>query len=289
MLKPRTKSVLLWQIYVLLTLILVLNIARYIEPLCERLWGIDQIGILFRWCASDYNLPQNATQAFISAIILYFVFLLLYIVIGKLKKIFSKANKSARIMAVVIPIIVAGFLLTWLHFRSNCLRQSPLPFNIFQCERDPYLDYINSSFPAGTKILTPTGAKLIEDSEVGDEVISFDEIGKEKKISRIEKIFTRKASNFILINNQLETTEKHPFALIDSSNKGNIIWKIAGELKMEDCMFITIDHCEKVNAIENISRQPTTVFNLQVSGSQNYFVNLGRNYVLVHNKTVPGI
>lgn len=145
-------------------------------------------------------------------------------------------------------------------------------------------DGTNSSFVAGTKVLTFAGLKNIEDLKTGDKVFSFDLVKKQIVIGTVTTPRMHTNDHYYLINNRLKVTEFHPIAVyID----GKITWKKVQDLVAGD-LFVTSD--QKTVAITSITRVEVadgiTVYNPSIDGQHNYFVLLDDlTAILVHNKT----
>jgi len=127
-------------------------------------------------------------------------------------------------------------------------------------------------FVAGTSIQTVNGIVPIEDVKEDDIVKSFDFKSNAIKDSKVTEIFTHKNHKYIIINGVIKTTSNHPFY-----SRGH--WKAAGDLSIGD-KILHVDGVEHtVDTIEP-GDEPTTVYNLEVDGTHNYFAE---GY-LVHNK-----
>lgn len=124
-------------------------------------------------------------------------------------------------------------------------------------------------FAAGTPVLTPHGAKKIEDLEVGDVIWSRSEDNPQAEVrkSHVEKVF--KLSGQILelrVNGQLiETTAEHPFFV---AGKG---WVPGHELLPGDQLVGLEDQTSLVESVVS-TQQRTTVYNIRVAEDHTYFV-----------------
>lgn len=141
------------------------------------------------------------------------------------------------------------------------------------------------SFPGNVSVLTLTGQVLIKDIKVGDAVVSFDLERNESTTSIVKEVFSRTDREFVTINKQLRVTRLHPFAVRESS--GAILWKEAGDIVSGDCLFSTLGRCLEVENAFIAVGDPEHVYNIHVTGPENYFVLMNTTPVLVHNKTVP--
>lgn len=152
------------------------------------------------------------------------------------------------------------------------------------CEPNPD----TGCFVKGTKILTSTGYKNIEDIKVGDIVKSLNlETGKvEYKPVYIKYVFDDLTQDLYTLKVNWETikvTGAHNFFVKNSNN--NIIAKAAKDLKIGD---LIIDENGQTYPITEISYKKSNdvVYNFAVSDNHNYFV--GEKGYLVHNQDEDG-
>lgn len=137
----------------------------------------------------------------------------------------------------------------------------------------------NRCFVAGTEItLANQDVKNIEDVQVGEEVLTFNENTNENQqgvVGELKKHTVNKVIRLTLDNeNIITTTPEHPFYV---NGKG---WVKAGELE-------TLDECRKVDGTPSIIstievlEEVHEVYNLlSIEGNHNFFAN----EILVHNK-----
>lgn len=152
------------------------------------------------------------------------------------------------------------------------------------CEPNPD----TGCFVKGTKILTSTGYKNIEDIKVGDIVKSLNlETGKvEYKPVYIKYVFDDLTQDLYTLKVNWETikvTGAHNFFVKNSNN--NIIAKAAKDLKIGD---LIMDENGQTYPITEISYKKSNdvVYNFAVSDNHNYFV--GEKGYLVHNQDEDG-
>ncbi|WP_226671325.1 polymorphic toxin-type HINT domain-containing protein [Metabacillus litoralis] len=132
-------------------------------------------------------------------------------------------------------------------------------------------------FSAGTKVLTDTGQKSIEEIDIGDQVLSKNDETGETAYKEVIGLFQKDTDEIYSLqigNEKMKVTAEHPFWL---DEKG---WTQVEELKIGD-LLVTSDG-QKL-PIENITKEKTeeTVYNFEVEGFRSYFVtNLG---IWVHN------
>ncbi len=126
-------------------------------------------------------------------------------------------------------------------------------------------------FAKDTKISTPTRKVNIQDIQIGDEVISYNEKTKQIENSKVVQVFKHQVSSYLIINNKLKVTKEHPMLI-------NEKWKEIGSANIDD-KIKTINNEEIIKSIEEI-KDSVEVFNLEVENNHNYFAE---NF-LVHNK-----
>ena len=138
-------------------------------------------------------------------------------------------------------------------------------------------------FLEGTKILMADGSyKNIENINVGDEVLSYDENSKGIVSCRIASVFHHSPEEmtdyYLVINKHLRVTPNHRFY---SDGK----WVYAGDLKVGDPLFSSIENSVyRVYSIVRVYERATT-FDLEVERCHNYFVSIDDGTdVLVHNR-----
>jgi hypothetical protein len=132
-------------------------------------------------------------------------------------------------------------------------------------------------FVAGTKVLTDEGEKNIEDIEVGDMVLSKDEVNGELAYKEITATFNHETDEIYNIHvdgQTIEATFNHPFYV---EGKG---WTFVKDLKPGDLLVQSDGNTLKVDSIELLHKR-VTVYNMTVDEFHTYFVSeLG---IWVHN------
>lgn len=136
---------------------------------------------------------------------------------------------------------------------------------------------LRNSFVEGTVVHTKEGLIPIEEIQVGDYVLSYDEAtgenGYQEVVHLIQGHDDYDLAAIRLENGEvIEATLKHPF-YVDSE------WKDAGNLTLEDKLF-TLDGFGVIGDISSTIRS-TSVYNLTVDIAHTYYV--GNEGVLVHN------
>ena len=127
----------------------------------------------------------------------------------------------------------------------------------------------NACFAAGTPLLTPDGAKPIEEFKVGDLVLSAPEDDPNGPVAarRVEKVFQRLARIVELrVGGQaIRTTHEHPFYV---QGKG---WTKAAALSAGDLLKSNEGHWVPVESLSD-TNEDTTVYNLRIEEYHTYFV-----------------
>ena len=134
-------------------------------------------------------------------------------------------------------------------------------------------------FVAGTKVLTETGHKAIEEIEVGDRVLAYDETTGKQDYKRVVQLFRNKCRRLVTIRTngeEIECTEGHPF-YVDS--KG---WVRAGELQLTDVLVLSNGDRVSINGLDKRDlEKEITVYNFEVEDYHTYYVT--ESNVLCHN------
>ncbi|OMD34714.1 hypothetical protein BSK56_33475, partial [Paenibacillus borealis] len=129
--------------------------------------------------------------------------------------------------------------------------------------------YKCNCFTAGTKVQTDEGEKNIEDIEVGDKVLSKDEITGEVAYKEVTATFNHETNEIYKIHvgdQTIESTFNHPFYVKD---KG---WTFVKDLKAGDLLVQSDGNTLKIESNEVEHRQ-AAVYNLRVDGFHTYFVS----------------
>ena len=137
-------------------------------------------------------------------------------------------------------------------------------------------------FIAGTKVLTDSGQKNIEDIEVGDQVLAYDEetgVTAYKPVLHLFRNTTKEWYHIQAADEEIICTGEHPFYVI---GKGFIK---ASELKRRDKLLNAHAAVALIDSIwvEQLETEQTT-YNFEVAEFHTYYV--GKVLVLVHNKCV---
>jgi len=128
--------------------------------------------------------------------------------------------------------------------------------------------FFKNCFVEGTPLLTPEGAKAIQDLKVGDYVMSCDETDErgEVRAKQIEEVFVRQARVLWLTigGQRIGTTSEHPFWVL---GKG---WLPAGDAMPGDIL-IGHDGQQVVLTSKEIGEW-ATVYNMRIADWHTYFV-----------------
>ncbi|MFC1588575.1 polymorphic toxin-type HINT domain-containing protein, partial [Planctomycetota bacterium] len=132
-------------------------------------------------------------------------------------------------------------------------------------------------FVAGTLIATEDGYKPIEEIEIGDRVISFNEDTREVVIGDVINTFTSETDILAIIHiggEVIRTTTEHPFWLNSSG------WRGSRSLLKGDLVKTLDGDALSISKIE-FKQSSTQVYNFEVVGCHTYYIsNMG---ILVHN------
>lgn len=131
-------------------------------------------------------------------------------------------------------------------------------------------------FVAGTAIHTINGTKAIEDIKVGDTVLAYNEQTGQTEYSKVTQTFKKLTDTFTILNvgnSTITSTPEHPYF-------ANGQYVKAEDLKIGDKLLLSDGTYDIVKNINTITGEERYVYNFEVSGLHNYFVDYG---VLVHN------
>lgn len=142
-----------------------------------------------------------------------------------------------------------------------------------------------SCFVAGTPISMLGYYKNIEEIQVNDIVLSYNEKTKTPEFSKVLQTMVHDVVEPIytlhIKNEQLRVTGIHKFFTTDNIANPNPWWMCAENLCVGDWVLFADNTWHVIHKIEiNIEHQ--TVYNFEVSNNHNYYV--GYNQILAHNK-----
>ena len=152
-------------------------------------------------------------------------------------------------------------------------------------------------FAAGTLVATRAGLNPIEDIEVGDEVLAYDEETGEQAYKPVVQLFRNETKEWyhVRINDEeIICTSGHPFYVLNAeANRKSVLyegtkidkkgkWITAKELKVSDQVLLSDGSCGIIEEIqvEKLSA-PETTYNFEVADYHTYYVS--ESNVLVHN------
>ena len=152
-------------------------------------------------------------------------------------------------------------------------------------------------FAAGTLVATRAGLNPIEDIEVGDEVLAYDEVTGEQAYKPVVQLFRNETKEWyhVRINDEeIICTSGHPFYVLNAeANRKSVLyegiktdkkgkWITAKELKVSDQVLLSDGSCGIIEEIqvEKLS-EPETTYNFEVADYHTYYVSDSK--VLVHN------
>ena len=134
-------------------------------------------------------------------------------------------------------------------------------------------------FVAGTLVTTEDGFKPIEEIEVGDRVLSENELTGEVAVKTVTETYVNETEELVHIGVNGETissTPSHPFYV----NKFG--WTLAGSLRAGDVLVLSNGELVTVEWVQHeILESPIKVYNFEVEDFHTYFV--GENGIFVHN------
>ena len=135
-------------------------------------------------------------------------------------------------------------------------------------------------FKEGTKVLTKDGYKNIEDIQVGDEVLSYDEqtgLQDYKKVVHLFRGETKEWHHIFVNGEEIVCTGEHPFFV---DGKGFVEAKY---LTKEDSLVLSNGSIVKIDKIEREKLlKSQTKYNFEVEDFHTYYVT--EKDVLVHNQ-----
>ncbi len=156
---------------------------------------------------------------------------------------------------------------------------------------------VGECFIAGTFVLTKEGLKPIEEIEVGDEVLAYEEETGEQAYKPVVRLFRNetKAWYHVKVNGEeIICTGGHPFYVLNAEEDRKVVefegvkasgtgtWICARELKVSDQVLLSDGSCGIIEEIqvEKLSA-PETTYNFEVADFHTYYVSDCK--VLVHN------
>ena len=138
-------------------------------------------------------------------------------------------------------------------------------------------------FREGTLVETDSGLKPIEDIEVGDKVLAYDQQTGKQAYKKVTRLFRNKTDKWyhVHVNEQdIDCTAGHPFYVADLET-----FLPAKDLKVGQSVLLADGTCAVIEKIRvQKLRTPETTYNFEVEDYHTYYVSSDK--VLVHNKCV---
>ncbi len=136
-------------------------------------------------------------------------------------------------------------------------------------------------FKEGTLVETENGLKPIEEIEVGDKVLAYDEDTGEQGYKTVKQLFRNESNNWVKVTvngADIESTPGHKYFLPKTKK-----WVSAEDLKVGTKVLLSDGNYGIVETIEHISYDtPQTTYNFEVEDYHTYYV--GTQGVCVHNQ-----
>ncbi|MCZ8239740.1 MAG: polymorphic toxin-type HINT domain-containing protein [Leptospiraceae bacterium] len=142
--------------------------------------------------------------------------------------------------------------------------------------------HIRTCFVAGTLIHTKDGTKNIEDVQIGDVVLSWNEKTGEREYKRVTNVWQRTTNELYKLKlpaqEPITTTWNHPFWSVTQS-----AWIETKDLKEGEILSLENGSEVAIESILNYNTEETTVYNFEVEDNHTYYVSEAG--VLVHNQS----
>ena len=144
---------------------------------------------------------------------------------------------------------------------------------------------VNQCFKEGTLVETEEGLKPIEEIEVGDKVLAYDEATGEQAYKPVVQLFRNTSHEWIIVKVngvEIESTPGHKYYLPKSNS-----WVSAKDLQVGTKVLLSdggFGEIERV--IYKYYNTAQTTYNFEVADFHTYYVS--ENGVLVHNKGCGG-
>jgi hypothetical protein len=130
---------------------------------------------------------------------------------------------------------------------------------------------ILACFLSGTKVLMADGTyKNIENIKPGEKVVSFNLVNKKTTFSKVEKLFRKIDSSYLIINNRLKLVP-HQFIYVNGK------WEEAKNVKIGDNLLNSEGKQEKVVSVSNIVNENVLTYDLELESIGNFFAE---NYLV---------
>ena len=210
--------------------------------------------------------------------------------------VFAKTGKSCKLVTAFHKTGSAGNLMigsyelgktadkyisgdasfTWEEIKGDVFKVAMTGTSMWGSAKDFGTSYC---FVAGTLVTTEDGQEPIEEIEVGDKVLSENELTGEVAVKTVTETYINETDELIHIGVNGETisaTPSHPFYV------DKLGWTLARSLKAGDVLVLSNGELVTVEWVQHeILESPIKVYNFEVEDFHTYFV--GENRVLVHN------
>ena len=210
--------------------------------------------------------------------------------------VFAKTGKSCKLVTAFHKTGSAGNLMigsyelgktadkyisgdasfTWEEIKGDLFKVAMTGTSMWGSSKDFGTSYC---FVAGTLVTTEDGQEPIEEIEVGDKVLSENELTGEVAVKTVTETYINETDELIHIGVNGETisaTPSHPFYV------DKLGWTLARSLKAGDVLVLSNGELVTVEWVQHeILESPIKVYNFEVEDFHTYFV--GENRVLVHN------
>ena len=217
--------------------------------------------------------------------------------------VFAKTGKSCKLVTAFHKTGSAGNLMigsyelgktadkyisgdasfTWEEIKGDLFKVAMTGTSMWGSAKDFGTSYC---FVAGTLVTTEDGQKPIEEIQVGDRVLSENELTGEVAVKSVTETYVNETDELVHIGVNGETisaTPSHPFYV------DKLGWTLARSLRAGDVLVLSNGELVTVEWVQHeILESPIKVYNFEVQDFHTYFV--GECGVLVHNncKSVEG-
>ena len=210
--------------------------------------------------------------------------------------VFAKTGKSCKLVTAFHKTGSAGNLMigsyelgktadkyisgdasfTWEEIKGDLFKVAMTGTSMWGSAKDFGTSYC---FVAGTLVITEDGQKPIEEIEVGERVLSENELTGEVAIKTVTETYVNETDELIHIGVNGETisaTPTHPFYV------DKLGWTLARSLRAGDVLVLSNGELVTVEWVQHeILESPIKVYNFEVEDFHTYFV--GEQSVFVHN------
>ena len=210
--------------------------------------------------------------------------------------VFAKTGKSCKLVTAFHKTGSAGNLMigsyelgktadkyisgdasfTWEEIKGDLFKVAMTGTSMWGSAKDFGTSYC---FVAGTLVTTEDGQEPIEEIEVGDKVLSENELTGEVAVKTVTETYVNETDELVHIGVNGETisaTPSHPFYV------DKLGWTLARSLRAGDLLVLSNGELVTVEWVQHeILESPIKVYNFEVQDFHTYFV--GENGVFVHN------